>query len=42
MLFWLKKKIDGESCSYFKILLFLHLVLIKFYAFVVAVIKVDL
>lgn len=43
MLFWFKKKkIDDDGCSYFKTFLFLHLVQIKFYAFVVVVAKVNL
>ena len=42
MLFGLKKKISGDGCSYFKTFLFLHVVLIKFFAFVVVVAKVDL
>lgn len=42
---WVKKnnnKINGDGCSYFKTFLSLHLVLIKFYTFVVVVAKVDL
>lgn len=37
MLFGLQKKINDEGCSYFKTFLFVHLVLIKSYAFVVVV-----
>ena len=37
-----KKKINDDGCSYFRTFLSLHLVLIKFYAFVVVVAKVDL